>query len=104
MGVHKSETLPDVTYWLALEIAKVDPIVDLDVIYKGSLELDILYQLLTSKAQQHWLHMYGVQLSPIIINNARSEDHTSELQSPVPTSYAVFCLKKKKATRTTEKQ
>ena len=26
----------------------------------------------------------------------RSEEHTSELQSPVPSSYAVFCLKKKK--------
>ena len=26
---------------------------------------------------------------------ARSEEHTSELQSPVPISYAVFCLKKK---------
>ena len=26
----------------------------------------------------------------------RLEEHTSELQSPVPTSYAVFCLKKKK--------
>ena len=26
----------------------------------------------------------------------RSEEHTSELQSPVPISYAVFCLKKKK--------
>ena len=24
-----------------------------------------------------------------------SEEHTSELQSPVPSSYAVFCLKKK---------
>ena len=28
----------------------------------------------------------------------RSEEHTSELQSPVPISYAVFCLKKKKIT------
>ena len=28
--------------------------------------------------------------------NHRSEEHTSELQSPVPISYAVFCLKKKK--------
>ena len=27
--------------------------------------------------------------------DARSEEHTSELQSPVPISYAVFCLKKK---------
>src|SRR3546814_6085888 len=25
----------------------------------------------------------------------RSEEHTSELQSPMPTSYAVFCSKKK---------
>ena len=30
------------------------------------------------------------------IDLARSEEHTSELQSPVPISYAVFCLKKKK--------
>ena len=28
-------------------------------------------------------------------NGIRSEEHTSELQSPVPISYAVFCLKKK---------
>ena len=29
--------------------------------------------------------------------DARSEEYTSELQSPVPISYAVFCLKKKKS-------
>ena len=29
------------------------------------------------------------------ISLVRSEEHTSELQSPVPISYAVFCLKKK---------
>src|SRR5213079_1387932 len=29
----------------------------------------------------------------------RSEEHTSELQSPVVISYAVFCLKKKKTTK-----
>src|SRR3546814_9051901 len=34
---------------------------------------------------------------------ARSEEHTSELQSLMRISYAVFCLKKKKkATKTTE--
>ena len=32
--------------------------------------------------------------------NVRSEEHTSELQSPVPISYAVFCLKKKKKQHT----
>ena len=31
-----------------------------------------------------------------MLNMMRSEEHTSELQSPVPISYAVFCLKKKK--------
>src|SRR3546814_9681532 len=31
-----------------------------------------------------------------IASHARSEEHTSELQSLMRTSYAVFCLKKKK--------
>ena len=31
------------------------------------------------------------------LEKTRSEEHTSELQSPVPISYAVFCLKKKKS-------
>src|SRR3546814_2279204 len=33
----------------------------------------------------------------------RSEEHTSELQSLMRISYAVFCLKKKKTTNTTTK-
>src|SRR3546814_7159712 len=33
---------------------------------------------------------------------ARSEEHTSELQSLMRTSYAVFCLKKKKKIKKTE--
>src|SRR3546814_5359594 len=32
----------------------------------------------------------------------RSEEHTSELQSLMRTSYAVFCLKKKKITKDTD--
>ena len=36
----------------------------------------------------------------LVIGGNRSEEHTSELQSPVPISYAVFCLKKKKITNT----
>ena len=47
---------------------------------------------------------WGINLmcsnNPVSIYDAevrarRSEEHTSELQSPVPISYAVFCLKKK---------
>src|SRR3546814_4459991 len=43
------------------------------------------------------------QVGPGVVNvmaqiggNARSEEHTSELQSLMRISYAVFCLKKKK--------
>src|SRR3546814_2934002 len=37
-------------------------------------------------------HRQGIGVSPIF----RSEEHTSELQSLMRISYAVFCLKKKK--------
>src|SRR3546814_10299525 len=33
-----------------------------------------------------------------VVRNVRSEEHTSELQSLMRISYAVFCLKKKKHT------
>ena len=37
----------------------------------------------------------GVAFRAAAQQGVRSEEHTSELQSPVPISYAVFCLKKK---------
>src|SRR3546814_6301169 len=37
------------------------------------------------------------------IAQSRSEEHTSELQSLMRISYAVFCLKKKKPTNTTHR-
>src|SRR3546814_4250161 len=37
-----------------------------------------------------------ITASPSSANGARSEEHTSELQSLMRISYAVFCLKKKK--------
>src|SRR3546814_7447569 len=39
-------------------------------------------------------------LWPASIDERRSEEHTSELQSLMRISYAVFCLKKKKKTHT----
>src|SRR3546814_8322718 len=39
----------------------------------------------------------------LVVDTAtRSEEHTSELQSLMRTSYAVFCLKKKKKNKTTQ--
>src|SRR3546814_3704653 len=45
----------------------------------------------------------GGALAPIIAQ-ARSEEHTSELQSLMRISYAVFCLKKKTKQQTTQVQ
>src|SRR3546814_990911 len=36
------------------------------------------------------------ELAAIVVQDDRSEEHTSELQSLMRISYAVFCLKKKK--------
>src|SRR3546814_9159882 len=40
--------------------------------------------------------------SGLILQAFRSEEHTSELQSPMRNSYAVFCLKKKKHKQNTK--
>src|SRR3546814_6462272 len=42
--------------------------------------------------------LFGVGIGPVLIPwiASRSEEHTSELQSLMRISYAVFCLKKKK--------
>src|SRR3546814_10605215 len=42
------------------------------------------------------MHKYAVQITVADVRDgARSEEHTSELQSLMRISYAVFCLKKK---------
>src|SRR3546814_2326882 len=40
---------------------------------------------------------HDILIPPGDTNGARSEEHTSELQSLMRISYAVFCLKKKKS-------
>src|SRR3546814_6006130 len=42
----------------------------------------------------YWLSAYVIMILGLFIG--RSEEHTSELQSLLRTSYAVFCLKKQK--------
>src|SRR3546814_9862264 len=42
-----------------------------------------------------WRHVAGALLSGPVYFAARSEEHTSELQSLMRILYAVFCLKKK---------
>src|SRR3546814_3439990 len=46
----------------------------------------------------------GVSFGSVEAGEMRSEEHTSELQSLMRISYAVFCLKKNKNTCTTTRQ
>src|SRR3546814_7031204 len=51
------------------------------------------------------LHLSGPSLAGVWGRQAgRSEEHTSELQSLMPSSYAVFCLKKQKSTHSAVKK
>src|SRR6186997_2828512 len=52
------------------------------------------------RLQEHTGKQLGDDEDPLLVSvrSGRSEEHTSELQSPVVSSYAVFCLKKKKKT------
>ena len=62
-------------------------------LFRSMLE-EIIYPLLLPAA----LFLFSVSLWRYYINSlrdSRSEEHTSELQSHVRISYAVFCLKKK---------
>src|SRR3546814_7099595 len=56
--------------------------------------------ILVQPAEQGWsVTLEGQQLSALPTRSQaveRSEEHTSELQSLMRSSYAVFCLKKKK--------
>src|SRR3546814_5746385 len=53
--------------------------------------------LVQSRQLQYWERL----LSSSKDESNRSEEHTSELQSLMRTSYAVFCLKKKKTNQNT---
>src|SRR3546814_2542607 len=56
-----------------------------------------------SKDAQEILHMLRIGATQRYVDPLRSEEHTSELQSLMRISYAVFCLKKKSTTNKTLK-
>src|SRR3546814_1019806 len=69
-------------------------------------EFDNKYISSTEVCQHLGIHRTTVLLAlktgrlpdPVVLRRPRSEEHTSELQSLMRISYAVFCLKKKKHT------
>src|SRR3546814_4562937 len=54
------------------------------------------YRALEAFGGQPWLLRFFDQIRFYPVSAERSEEHTSELQSLMRSSYAVFCLKKKK--------
>src|SRR3546814_4704035 len=57
--------------------------------------------LITNCSNNYGPYHFPEKLIPLVILNAlRSEEHTSELQSLMRISYAVFCLKKQKISNT----
>src|SRR3546814_10664700 len=56
----------------------------------------LVYYVVTLVAgQANGFAALGALLLGVIVSGLRSEEHTSELQSLIRISYAVFCLKKK---------
>src|SRR3546814_2404951 len=76
---------------IEIEVRKIDPVIgagdDGDVVTRGLVvpEIALVHRLLTAEVGDRALDI-----------DVRSEEHTSELQSLMRISYAVFCLKKKK--------
>src|SRR3546814_8092727 len=70
-------------------------------IERGSHTLQNPGQLLTlqERAMDWWLYWLKDEREPSETKGERSEEHTSELQSLMRISYAVFCLKKTKKTQ-----
>src|SRR3546814_3821804 len=59
----------------------------------------ILTEGLTPETREYLATRGGVYLNGDLHHPHRSEEHTSELQSLMRISYAVFCLKKKKKSK-----
>src|SRR6187200_2392998 len=62
-------------------------------IVSGDWSSDVCSPDLSRRRHTRLCQVTGVQTCALLL---RSEEHTSELQSPDTISYAVFCLKKKK--------
>ena len=73
--------------------AAAPPLFILPISRCGSAPLFILPGFCCGSAHAFYTYQFSLRQRPLFLY--RSEEHTSELQSPVPISYAVFCLKKK---------
>src|SRR3546814_6758191 len=86
------DTLDHLAEWAAglgykaLQIPCTPRLIDLDMAAESQAYCDDL---------RGCLDRHGIEVSELSTHLQRSEEHTSELQSLMRISYAVFCLKKK---------
>src|SRR3546814_1246075 len=67
--------------------------------YAGSVGPKHWWSRLSRRRSESWIEGIVEQIRPGDLSPPRSEEHTSELQSLMRISYAVFCLKKKKSNK-----
>src|SRR3546814_1760464 len=80
-----------------IQVVDVDMAGDRHLILEHNVMNGVL--LAESDADQVLQHLADIRSYDVCLNEVdRSEEHTSELQSLMRISYAVFCLKKKKKT------
>src|SRR3546814_3325413 len=97
MASNRAATLPDAAALLAALVNIID-VPDMTVSSSGLRE-GLLYQALDERTRaQDPLIVAAEFEGRRLARFARSEEHTSELQSLMRISYAVFCLKKKNPT------
>src|SRR3546814_9269705 len=90
-----SAELTDMTrrFWIALVLT-----IPIFVLEMGVHLVPALHNLVPMRLSG-WIQF--ALATPVVLWAGRSEEHTSELQSLMSISYAVFCLKKKKTKRQT---
>src|SRR3546814_5834828 len=76
---------------------------------RGGIVLLVAHRRSILSSVGHVLHLAGGRMKAFgprekLLSEMRSEEHTSELQSLMRISYAVFCLKKKKKKQRTHKR
>src|SRR3546814_6576773 len=91
---HGTDTLEETAYFLNLTIKSSKPVVLTGAMRPSSAlsadgPLNLYNAILLASRREAW----GLGVL-VMLNDCRSEEHTSELQSLMRISYAVFCLKK----------
>src|SRR3546814_6713907 len=87
---------------------RTDTLFPYTTLFRSSFQWKKIYNKKHMQEQHHTLWRFGTWGVPISTERCelqlrRSEEHTSELQSLMRISYAVFCLKKKKHTKKPQK-